>query len=95
MGILPRRYSWALRSSHRSDARKRAGPTDHPIITDAYEPYRRVDHAHAVRMANAHPGRAQLVTTNGLGHHRILADPSVIAGVVAFLSAPEAMRDAA
>jgi pimeloyl-ACP methyl ester carboxylesterase len=63
------------------------------VIHDAQD--RMVDHTHAVRMAKAHPGRAQLVTTNGLGHHRILADPSVITRAVTFLSAPEEIMDAA
>jgi pimeloyl-ACP methyl ester carboxylesterase len=37
-------------------------------------------------VADAWPG-ARLVTTRGLGHHKILRDPAVIAGSIAFLAA--------
>jgi pimeloyl-ACP methyl ester carboxylesterase len=44
---------------------------------------REVAHASADRIAGAWPG-ATLMTTEGLGHQRLLRDPSVIARVVAF-----------
>ena len=37
-------------------------------------------------IARSWPG-AELVTTTGLGHHRIVSDPAVIRQVVTFLSA--------
>ena len=46
---------------------------------------RDVPHAAAAALADAWPG-AELVTTRGLGHRRILRDPEVIARVVSFLS---------
>jgi pimeloyl-ACP methyl ester carboxylesterase len=42
-------------------------------------------------IADAWPG-AQLLTTRGLGHHKILRDREVVAAAVAFLAAQEARR---
>jgi Serine aminopeptidase, S33 len=45
-----------------------------------------VEWAEGAAVAAAWPG-AEFVTTQGLGHHRILRDPMVVAGVTAFLAA--------
>ncbi len=45
-----------------------------------------VQWAEGAAIAAAWPG-AELVTTRGLGHHRILRDPAVVARVTAFLTA--------
>ncbi|MFF5427542.1 MULTISPECIES: alpha/beta hydrolase [unclassified Streptomyces] len=45
--------------------------------------------AHARLLARVHGDRARLVITRGLGHRRILTDPSVIAEAVAFLTGDE------
>lgn len=45
---------------------------------------REVGWDHGAAIARAWPG-AELVTTTGLGHHRIVSDPSVIQQVLAFL----------
>jgi pimeloyl-ACP methyl ester carboxylesterase len=49
---------------------------------------------HGRRLAQVWPG-AKLITTDGLGHRRILRDPGVIAGAVAFVTAgaPTATSD--
>ncbi|MGC0421836.1 alpha/beta fold hydrolase [Embleya sp. AB8] len=39
------------------------------------------------RLAAAHPGRAELFATRGLGHHRVLGDAAVVAEVLRFLDA--------
>jgi pimeloyl-ACP methyl ester carboxylesterase len=36
---------------------------------------------------------ARLLTTTGLGHNRILADPAVVAAAVAFLRGPEVLSE--
>lgn len=53
------------------------------ILHDRDDP--QVDHSDAVLLSEAWPG-SRLVTTEELGHMRILRDPQVIAGVTEFLS---------
>jgi pimeloyl-ACP methyl ester carboxylesterase len=48
--------------------------------TDRYTPY-----ADSVRLVEDWPGTADLLTTSGLGHNRLLRDPGVIAAVVGFV----------
>lgn len=47
----------------------------------------RVDHQDGNALAQAWPD-ARLHTTSGLGHHRILADPEVVASAAAFITQP-------
>jgi pimeloyl-ACP methyl ester carboxylesterase len=49
--------------------------------TDRYTPY--VD---SVTLVEHWPGAAELLTTSGLGHNRLLRDPGVIAAVVSFVA---------
>ncbi|WP_168220819.1 alpha/beta hydrolase [Streptomyces sp. RFCAC02] len=49
-----------------------------------------VPYAAAERLAAAHGDHADLLTTRGLGHRRILTDPDVTAAVVAFAAADDA-----
>jgi hypothetical protein len=48
-----------------------------------------VDVSQAHRIAAAHGSKARLMTTHGLGHHRILADPVVVEQIVDFVAAAE------
>jgi pimeloyl-ACP methyl ester carboxylesterase len=48
---------------------------------------REVAHANGESLASAWPG-ATLVTTDGLGHHRILTDSDVVGEVITFVTAP-------
>ncbi len=48
-------------------------------------------HSDSEEIAGAWPG-ARLVTTSGLGHHRILSDPGTVAEAVAFLTRSPAYR---
>ncbi|MFT3695067.1 MAG: alpha/beta fold hydrolase [Kofleriaceae bacterium] len=52
------------------------------IIHDADD--REVPLAQGTRLAAAWPGGARLITTTGLGHRRILREPTVLAAAVAF-----------
>lgn len=45
-----------------------------------------VDPAQAARLVTAYGERARLLQTTGLGHHRILSDPTVVEQVTAFLT---------
>jgi pimeloyl-ACP methyl ester carboxylesterase len=53
------------------------------VIHDTQD--RMIPHSHAVAIA----GAGRLITTEGLGHHRILADPGVITAVTSFLTVPD------
>ena len=58
--------------------------------SDRYTPY-----GDSVRLVEDWPGTAELLTTSGLGHNRLLRDPGVIAAVVSFLvseNGPESQR---
>lgn len=52
----------------------------------------RVDVRQSVLIADAHTGPVRLVRTDGLGHHRILNDPGVLAQIAAFVDAGEPAR---
>jgi pimeloyl-ACP methyl ester carboxylesterase len=56
------------------------------VVHDSADP--EVDVADAHRIANAWPG-AEVITTHGLGHHRILSDPEVVRRVVSWLPRAE------
>lgn len=65
----------------------RAGPGELPpllVIHDRHD--REIGYADGCAVAAAWPG-SRLLTTDGLGHRRILADPAVIAATVAFATA--------
>jgi pimeloyl-ACP methyl ester carboxylesterase len=49
--------------------------------TDRYTPY-----SDSVTLVEHWPGAAELLTTSGLGHNRLLRDPGVIAAVVSFVA---------
>jgi pimeloyl-ACP methyl ester carboxylesterase len=49
----------------------------------------------ALRITGAYAGQARLVTTTRLGHRRILADPTVVATVVDFVTEAPARSEAA
>ena len=69
----------------------RCGPTPPVLVVhDRGDPH--TPHAGAVAIAEAWPD-AMLVSTEGLGHHRILRDPAVVAEAVDFLGAARWHRD--
>ncbi|HEY5882419.1 MAG TPA: alpha/beta fold hydrolase [Nakamurella sp.] len=45
-------------------------------------------HAHTVELAESWPGPATMVSTEGLGHRRLLIDPAVVRQVVEFVGVP-------
>ncbi len=49
---------------------------------------RTVHHRAADLIAAAHPGPVEILRTSGLGHSRILSDPSVVAAIEQFVLAP-------
>jgi pimeloyl-ACP methyl ester carboxylesterase len=53
------------------------------VIHDSNDRF--IPHSEAVELAGAWPD-GRLITTTGLGHHRILRDPEVIDSAVAFIS---------
>jgi pimeloyl-ACP methyl ester carboxylesterase len=59
------------------------GMPDTLVVHDRHD--REVDHAEGAAIAEAWPN-ARLVSTDGLGHQRILADPGVVAAAVAHLT---------
>lgn len=67
----------------------RPGEITGPVLIVHDENDREVPVEHARRIAAAYDGRARLITTSGLGHRRILADPAVIGEALEFLSASD------
>ena len=61
---------------------------DLPILAIHDEGDRVVDPGQAARITEAYGRRARRITTTGLGHHRILADPAVLDAALAFLTSP-------
>lgn len=59
-----------------------------PILVVHDEDDKRVGMEQAKRIVAAFPGRARLVTTQGLGHSPILSDPTVIEVIADFLEQP-------
>ena len=55
------------------------------VVHDADD--RRVPATEALRLIDAHPGHAELLITQGLGHQRILADDGVLARLTEFVAA--------
>jgi len=67
------------------DVRNIVGKADLPLLLIHDRNDRRVPVVEAARAAHVLP-HAELVVTHGLGHNRLLADPSVIAAVVDFVA---------
>ncbi|MFI9817707.1 alpha/beta hydrolase [Saccharothrix variisporea] len=63
------------------------GQTLPPLLVVHDERDREVGHVNGEALASAWPD-AKLVSTNGLGHHRILTDADVLHEVVTFVTAP-------
>ncbi|GCD93614.1 alpha/beta hydrolase [Embleya hyalina] len=63
------------------------------VVHDEDDPMATVDQGY--RLAAAHPDRARLFVTRGLGHHRVMSDPAVVAEVLRFLDEAEAPVPAA
>ena len=86
---------WAFPSRNSTLVRMAGYARDTPLLvahdtTDRYTPY--VD---SVTLVQHWPGAAELLTTSGLGHNRLLRDPGVIAAVVSFVAdgnAPQNQR---
>ena len=55
------------------------------VVHDAEDRF--IPHSEGVELADAWPD-GRLITTEGLGHHRILRDPKVIDSVLSFISEP-------
>jgi predicted alpha/beta hydrolase family esterase len=71
------------------------GLTDLPPLLVVHDrDDREVRSADGAAIASAWPG-ARLLETGGLGHHRVLRDPAVVASVVAFLAGDEAETETA
>ncbi|HYK41705.1 MAG TPA: alpha/beta fold hydrolase [Thermoanaerobaculia bacterium] len=85
---LAERYSVAW-NDLRLDTPIGSAPAEMLVIHDRGDA--RVPWRDGKAIADAWPG-AQLITTRGLGHHKILRDSGVVAAAVAFLAAPQARR---
>lgn len=75
------------------DVRRIAGQVNLPLLMVHDQTDRQVPVAEAARSAHALPG-AELIVTRGLGHNRLLADPTVVRTIVAFV-APQEMTGSA
>jgi pimeloyl-ACP methyl ester carboxylesterase len=58
---------------------------DAPLLVAHDTTDRNTPYGDSVRLVEHWPGAAELLTTSGLGHNRLLCDPGVIAAVVSFL----------
>jgi pimeloyl-ACP methyl ester carboxylesterase len=67
------------------DVRHVAGKVDLPLLLVHDQNDRQVPVLEAARAAHMLPG-AELMVTRGLGHNRLLADPTVVAAVVGFVA---------
>lgn len=83
---LARRFGWRLDDVH---AARLAPEMTAPLLVVHDENDREVPIASGELLASAWPG-AELVRTRGLGHRRILKDPTVIERVVEFVVEPHA-----
>ncbi|MFF8595320.1 alpha/beta fold hydrolase [Streptomyces sp. NPDC015220] len=63
-----------------------------PMLVIHDEDDSRIEVAQGRRLAAAFAGRARLVTTNGLGHRRILGDPEVVRTVLDFVADADRVR---
>ncbi len=68
-------------------------PADSPLLIIHDRSDRLVPYADAELLAHAHPGKNQTLTTEGLGHSRILAADAVLDAVLAFLDAPALVQE--
>lgn len=62
-----------------------AGPIPLLVVHDRQD--RETSHAHSVELVERWPGPASMISTDGLGHRRILTDPFVVGQVVDFVGA--------
>lgn len=65
-------------------------PAGTPLLLVHDRGDRRVPFAEAPKLAAANPGRTRLVTTEGLGHNRILRADETLDAIVEFVTAPDA-----
>jgi pimeloyl-ACP methyl ester carboxylesterase len=72
---------------HRFSATYRPADLPIPMLVVHDEDDAVVDYSQAHRIVAAHGSKARLVTTRGLGHHRILAAPAVVEQVLDFVTA--------
>jgi pimeloyl-ACP methyl ester carboxylesterase len=70
------------------DVRQIAGKVDLPLLLIHDQNDRQVPVAEAARAAHALPD-AELMVTRGLGHNRLLADPTVVRAIAEFLAVQE------
>jgi hypothetical protein len=84
--LLERRHSYRLRW-HDLDIAKMAGadPAEILFVHDSSD--KEIPYEHVAEMRKHRGDRMLLHTTHGLGHRRILRDPTVIAKTVEFLTA--------
>lgn len=66
-----------------------AGAAPVPLLVVHDRRDRETHHGHSVELVETWPGPATMLSTEGLGHRRLLADPGVVQDVVAFVAAPE------
>lgn len=59
-----------------------------PILAIHDDGDRVIDPGQATRITDAYGNQARRITTTGLGHHRILADPTVLDATLTFLTEP-------
>ncbi len=87
---VERRYGFEWKQFAVSPPKRDTGEPDLPALIVHDSADADVDVANARRIADAWPG-AQVMTTQGLGHQRILRDAEVVRSVVSWLSrgAPE------
>jgi len=68
------------------DVRRLAGEAEPvPLLVVHDRGDRETWHAHSVDLVEGWPGRATMISTDGLGHRRLLTDPIVIDEVAAFV----------
>ena len=82
---IERRFGRSVWDDYAADALRLEVPT--LVIHDVEDPQVDIDDSRLLVRAWPH---AQLVETAGLGHHRILRDPEVVASAVAFVASPVA-----
>jgi pimeloyl-ACP methyl ester carboxylesterase len=68
-------------------------PADSPLLIIHDRADRLVPYGDAELLAHAHPGSNRILTTEGLGHSRILAADAVLDAVLEFLDAPALVQE--
>lgn len=64
------------------------GPPPVPMLIVHDRADRETLHDHSAEAVDGWPGPATMISTNGLGHRRLLTDPDVVRQVVAFIGVP-------